>query len=365
MEVFSREEAEKLDEILSMGVEPFLDGTNEKFGVLLGKATDNWLFETRMSLPTEAKEDFEFFESDQVPQIVKIHKLNEILEERQVSSAPYWWELNFFETNQDELWNFIVEQCRKHYDEEFSRDFFDFLIHEEAALRRAINIIRVRKHNSTLYSEEEYREALDTFDRSYPLDFSDYKEAPRRTRSPLEKLQEFIAPELSRVDSVFSKRWFEFKILDEMAAFRSFRNDGSRDSELSKSIEKQLRGMMFGEVLALGRMIEHYRWKFRFEADAHRGMATKAADSLRGKKGGEAKSRGKYANLDCLMLELEKLSDLFSRIDEEAIFRQAYTNAGKHRDMPKSKKTYDNYGTTIRSEEPYLSRYRALVGKKP
>lgn len=363
MERFTKQEIDRLNKILSVEINPYLMDEGEPFGLPLGEKTQEWLFETRLNLPADIKTELQEINFDSLPHKVRVHILNEILEERHVSSAPKWWELNFFEASVPDLWEFFIEQCRNNYDDKEIQAFFDLCVSSLEELNEARHILRVNKVNQDKYTEEKVQAAFETFDRSYPLDFADYDEVPQKIRSPLGALQYFISEELADLNSVFSKRWFEFKILDELASYTSYIHESARDSELSKKIARQLRGYMFGQILALGRMIEHYRWKFSHEEDALKGIQSMLANQARGKKGGEASEKSKRENLDCLMVELEGLADLFPRMSEDAIFSQAYANAGKKRKMPRSQKTIDDYGIFLRSEEPYKTRYQTIFQK--
>ncbi|WP_419741091.1 hypothetical protein, partial [Ruegeria sp.] len=69
-----------------------------------------------MNLPSDANAELDRIGFDELPDQVRIHLLNEILEERQVSSAPKWWEMNFFQFSTNDLWEFFVEQCRRNYE---------------------------------------------------------------------------------------------------------------------------------------------------------------------------------------------------------------------------------------------------------
>lgn len=363
MEQFTEEETERLNKVLSVEVNPYLNGGAGTYELPLGDVTKRWLFTTHMNLPDIAKDELQSILSSEISAEVRISLLNEFLEERQINSAPQWWELEFFELNRSDLWEYVVEQCRRSYSETRIQESFDLYVQSRTELNKARHILFVNKVNKTRYSEDEVKSAIEVYDRSYPLDFRDYNEAPRKTRDPLSALQELIAPELSNLGLVFTKRWFEFKILDELASYEHFLHDGERDSPLSKQIASQTRGYMQGRLMSLGRMVEHYRWKFSYEAAALRGLQTTEADKVRGQKGGDASGRTRRQNLDCLFGEVELLGDLFPRMSEEAIFEQAYLNATQKRSMPKSPKTIDAYGTTIRSDERYKARYEAIFRK--
>ncbi|WP_139188373.1 hypothetical protein [Aliiruegeria lutimaris] len=81
-------------------------------------------------------------------------------------------------------------------------------------------------------------------------------------------------------------------------------------------------------------------------------------------EGGKKSSSGKrLKNLSRLIEEIEALEDLVGRVSEQVIFDQAYANADAKLPMPKSKKTKEDYGTFIRSEEPFKSRYFKVFRK--
>ncbi|WP_305972080.1 MULTISPECIES: hypothetical protein [unclassified Mameliella] len=363
MERFTEDETKRLDEILAVEVNPFLKGGRATFGLPLGGATQRWLFTTHMNLPAEAQKELEYVLSDEVDARVRVWELNNYLEQNQINSAPEWWELGFFEFDRTKFWKFLVEQCRKHFSDDYMRQSFDSCVERIAALNEAIHVLRVHEANPSFHSEKKVAHALAVFDASYPLDFSDYEEVPQRARDPYSQLQQFIGHELSNLEAVFSKRWFEFKLLDELATFEHYFQDGQRNSETSKKICTQLRGYMFRQALAFGRMVEHYRWKFSFEGAALEGIKSAEVAKIRGKKGGQASGRNRQENLKVFMSEIEALSDTFPRMSEEAIFAQAYANAAAKRKMPRSRKVIDSYGDAIRSEQPFKARFDAIFRK--
>lgn len=364
-EKFTEDEAKRLDQILSIEINPYVDSGSDGLGLPLGGKTQEWLFETRVNLPPETRAELDKLDYENQPRATQVHLLNEILEERQWSSAPQWWELNFFEANIDELWKFFVDQCRNNFENDaVQQELFDFYVARLDDLNNARDVLRFSKYNKEKYSEEEINSALNVYDQSYPLDFEDYEEAPRKIRSPLDALQTLIAHELSNLDAVFSKRWFEFKILDELAAFTSYKYDAERDSELSKKMAAQMRYFFFGRILALGRMVEHYRWKFSHEESALKGIQTEEVNKVRGQKGGEASRKRRKTNLEAMMREIEKLAGAAGLISEERIVEQAMEAAREREtNFPKSRKTLDDYGTALRSEEPFKSRYEAVFRK--
>lgn len=85
-------------------------------------------------------------------------------------------------------------------------------------------------------------------------------------------------------------------------------------------------------------------------------------------KAGEAGARAsrdrRLQNLELLMREIEQLSGAVGLISEERIIEQALeTLAVRQKGFPKSHKTHADYGTALRSEEPFKSRYEAVFSK--
>lgn len=83
-----------------------------------------------------------------------------------------------------------------------------------------------------------------------------------------------------------------------------------------------------------------------------------------GEGGGKAARERREANLETLMREIEKLSDAANLVSEDLILAQAQKSAGEFSNkMPKSKATLADYETTLRSVEPFKSRYEAVFRK--
>jgi hypothetical protein len=95
-------------------------------------------------------------------------------------------------------------------------------------------------------------------------------------------------------------------------------------------------------------------------------LAMKAENvrKLAGIEGGNASKQKRLANLEVLMLEIERLSGVVGLISEKRIVSQAF-EAAQDRDpqMAKSKKTLENYETTLRSDPPFKARYDAVFGR--
>ena len=102
---------------------------------------------------------------------------------------------------------------------------------------------------------------------------------------------------------------------------------------------------------------------------AHGGAERIAMQSLEARRaagtgGGEASRKRRLRNLEVVIDEIEKLSGAVGLISEDRIVEQAF-EAAKNREsnMPKSRKTLEDYGTALRSEEPFKSRYEAVFRK--
>jgi hypothetical protein len=83
-----------------------------------------------------------------------------------------------------------------------------------------------------------------------------------------------------------------------------------------------------------------------------------------GKGGADASRKRRFTNLESLMQEIERLAGAVDLFSEDRILDQAY-EAVREREpnFPKSKKTLDDYGTALRSEEPFKLRYEAVFRK--
>lgn len=81
--------------------------------------------------------------------------------------------------------------------------------------------------------------------------------------------------------------------------------------------------------------------------------------------GGASSSRNRrVSNLELLVVQVEKLAGAVGLVSEDRIVEQAIETAREcEPNFPKSKKTLDDYGTALRSEEPFKSRYEAVFRK--
>ena len=113
----------------------------------------------------------------------------------------------------------------------------------------------------------------------------------------------------------------------------------------------------------IGRLVEHYRWKFHYESTV---IKKRSHEKNLGKLGGQKSSIAKNNRLNSFMDEIEKLGDLFHRVPEASIIDIAFNNAVKSNPnlWKQGKGQKDEYlEQHIRSEEPYKSRYYAIFGK--
>lgn len=106
-----------------------------------------------------------------------------------------------------------------------------------------------------------------------------------------------------------------------------------------------------------GKLFSEYRSKTSFEELVEKGERSAHAQHSRTIASGAASAKKKRENIECLLVEIERLESHFPAISEQAIISQAWENACKKRPMPKSKAAKDDYETTLRSEEPFKSRY--------
>lgn len=167
----------------------------------------------------------------------------------------------------------------------------------------------------------------------------------------------------------YTKRWFERHALTLSRRISFAINEIETSSEDDRSPENPFNGKMrnfwtkryIADAVKLGRLDEHYRWKFQFEAQiVNRNQQYDQA----GSSGGKASSTRRLANLEILMQQIEQLSGAVGLISEERIVEQALEKSvAKQKGFPKSHKTHADYGTALRSEEPFKSRYEAEFRK--
>lgn len=114
----------------------------------------------------------------------------------------------------------------------------------------------------------------------------------------------------------------------------------------------------------LGKFISEAQWKDRTENQLIVASSIASMRKNAGQGGARASRDRRQANLETLMQEIEKLADVVGKIGEDLIVSQAFENARTSQPkMPGTKRTLDDYGTTLRSEEPFKSRYEAVFRK--
>ncbi|NND43235.1 MAG: hypothetical protein HKO04_14290 [Silicimonas sp.] len=142
---------------------------------------------------------------------------------------------------------------------------------------------------------------------------------------------------------------------------RRLRKDMTTNAEKLESSEaKQLIEDVFDIGFLAGRLWSEYRTKVYHEDEIEKGLASLRAQAKRTAASGRKSAEKKKTNLECFLLEIEALSDHFPAFPERAILNQAYKNASRQREMPRSQKTIEEYETELRSNPEYRERYNAV-----
>lgn len=161
----------------------------------------------------------------------------------------------------------------------------------------------------------------------------------------------------------YTRRWFERHIA---ALCRGVRLEEKRLSEhLNSTADIPLPQFHLGRLVAnaakLGRMVEHYRWKFSHEELIVR---RKDQSDRAGRGGAKSSSKKKVERLSVLMDEIEKLSSVVGLMSEDRILSEAFEQATLVRsDMPITQRTRFEYAVELRSVEPFKSRYGVVFRK--
>ncbi|WP_170474683.1 hypothetical protein [Ruegeria arenilitoris] len=95
-------------------------------------------------------------------------------------------------------------------------------------------------------------------------------------------------------------------------------------------------------------------------------IATSATQTRKraGAGGGNTSRKRRLENLEAVMKEIEKLAGIVGLVREDRIVEQAFENAKASKsNFPKSKKSEEDYGVALRSDEPFKSRYDAVFRK--
>lgn len=161
----------------------------------------------------------------------------------------------------------------------------------------------------------------------------------------------------------YSKIWFDLEILrlinDALRPLSDPRAEAGLPSS-SFAIKHETSRKMKTHFL-LGRLVEHYKWKFRYESSL---VARKLQFEHAGNSGGKASKTKRTARLEAYMVQVEILADLVGKIDESRILEQAWENAcGLRTDMPKTPKIRFEYEVELRSIEPFKTRYEHVFRK--
>lgn len=160
----------------------------------------------------------------------------------------------------------------------------------------------------------------------------------------------------------YSKIWFEHEISDLIN--KIVHVEGRLCEEPSApvgSMGEFWREQNTKDHFLLGRLVEHYKWKFKHESAL---VKRKSQFELAGSGGGKASQAKRNERLDAFMSQIEVLADLAGKIDEDRILAQAWDDAGRLRDdMPKTPKVRFDYEVELRSIEPFKTRYEAVFRK--
>lgn len=139
-------------------------------------------------------------------------------------------------------------------------------------------------------------------------------------------------------------------------------------AEIAKQHEKLCDAKLESERLwaafFIGRHLSEMRWREHHSEDSLAGKRASEAQTKRTAASGQKSKQRKHQNLECFMQEIEMLASSVGIFTEDRIVAQAYESALEHNpNMPKSKKTREDYETALRSEEPFKSRYEAVFRK--
>jgi hypothetical protein len=166
----------------------------------------------------------------------------------------------------------------------------------------------------------------------------------------------------------YSKIWFEHEISDLIreALFNEDSFDdkdffGNEDHSKSQSLKDWVLSKKMERHFLIGRMAEHYKWKFKYE---HSIVQRNLQLELAGSGGGKSSSGKRIARLEALMQQIEALAQLSDVMAEERILAQAWDNASKAvHEMPKTPKVRFEYEVQLRSIEPFKTRFQAIFQK--
>ena len=213
----------------------------------------------------------------------------------------------------------------------------------------------LQRYSEYLKTAEPYSMELPVYEQGYPNVFDDifsYKQW----------IDNILVP--------YSKIWFEHQIAELIRSAIFYDERLSLDEPLSldeRPTLKWLKGFYLAKQLKLhfiiGRMVEHYKWKFKFE---HSIVRKNLQLVLAGSGGGKASSSKRTTRLEAFMEQIEALAQLTDLMAEERLLAQAWDNASNAgHDIPKTPKVRFEYEVQIRSVEPFKARYEAIFRKTP
>lgn len=256
-EMLSEDDTKDLEKALGDSFDSFTSTAGEELLVDVSHIYPNPLFGSRLRIrlpkPNPDEKD-----AHEINQDWDSEDLDNFFEDFQIDDAPKWFDSNPFR-----------------FDAKAIREFFE----------RRVEIIReeIRRQYEPSPTAQELEAGED-----FPWDWSNAKEDP----------DDIL---LSYWPEHLSKAWFEINIFEEFEHL-----------DFLLKIQEQ-HGKSVGHssyysvsVGRIGRMVEHYRWRFRFEADVIRGK--KGLDSARA--GGT--ERAKSTSLKRLVI-LKKMEEMVAR----------------------------------------------------
>jgi len=160
----------------------------------------------------------------------------------------------------------------------------------------------------------------------------------------------------------YSKVWFEFQIssLIKKAEYKENSNP-YHQTKGDPTFEEHYVEKAKKDHFLLGRMVEQYKWKFRYEATV---VQRRAQLKNAGTAGGSSSKTKRTKRLEAFMDHIEALAHLTDIMTEERILAQAWDDASNSgNDMPKTPKVRFDYEVQLRSVEPFKARYQAVFQK--
>lgn len=211
---------------------------------------------------------------------------------------------------------------------------------------------KVAEHREILDSKyQEYLETAEPFPYEFLVHEPGFPDVFDGVYSYPQWLENILEP--------YSKIWFEHQIAD-LINRAGYIEEGLIEDPISPKapLVEFRREERIAAHFLLGRLVEHYKWKFKHENSL---VKRKLQFELAGSGGGRASQAKRTERLDAFMSQIEALADLAGKIDEDRILAQAWDNVCKRRnDMPKTPKVRFDYEVDLRSCEPFKARYDAV-----